>query len=65
MLQAMLEVRPTLRIGPRQSVEHTGANEIVPRRQGVVAMEEEEDDEDEGGEEMGGLEDLVVSLPSK
>lgn len=29
----------------------------------MVAVEEEEDDEDEGGEEMGGLEDLVVSLP--
>lgn len=62
--EAMLEVCSALGVEPGQGIEYGSGNEVIPRREDVVAVEEEEDNEDEGGEEMGRLEELVVALPT-
>lgn len=61
----VLEIRLALRVAPGQSVENGGGDEVVPRGQGIVAVEEKEDDKYQSGYIMGRFEEFIVSISAR
>lgn len=59
---AVLEIRLALRVAPRQSVEDGSRNKIIPRGQGIIAVEEKEDNKYQRGEIMSRFEEFIVSV---
>lgn len=59
---AVLEVCLALRVAPGQGVENGSRNKIIPRGQGIIAVEKEEDDKHQRGEIMGRFEEFIVSV---
>ena len=62
-LEAVLDEDATLGVEPRECVEGTCSDEVVPRREDMITVKKEEDDEYDSGEEVGGLEELVEVFP--
>ena len=59
---AVFEIRLALRVAPGQSVKNGSCNEIIPRTQGIVAVEKEEDNKYQCCEVMGRFEEFIVSV---
>lgn len=59
---AVMKVSFEVRKDERGAIEGGGCNEVIPRGENETAMNHEEDEERDGEKDVGGLEELIVTV---